>query len=165
MARTSRQDPPFRRSRTQDIGSEARVIARAAFQRAGFVDESLVLHWRDIVGPDIARLARPIRLTEKSGGGTLTLSAEPAASVFLQHEARSLCERINAFVGRPAVQRLRFVPGSLTADSRARPLTRASAAQAAPDDPARRFEGPDALKDALLLLAARRRKVKQSRID
>jgi hypothetical protein len=76
--------------------------------------------------------------------------------VFLQHETRSLCARINDFLGRPAVHRLRFVYGSLRADS-TEPLPSAASLVAAPaDDASRRFKGPPELKDALVALAGTR---------
>ena len=76
---------------------------KTAFVRAGFVDPTLVLRWEEIAGSETAALAQPIKLSEGPSGGVLTLKAEPGAALFLQHESRSLCERINAYLGRPAV--------------------------------------------------------------
>jgi|SRR5215469_4153716 len=158
MTRQIKQDaeePPRRRNRAQPVGSDTRVLGGLALARVGFSDATLVLHWEQIVGPEIARLSRPVKLVDGSNGGTLTLKAEPAASVFLQHEARSLCERINTYLGRPAVSRVRFVYGSLALrgalPSKPRPR------QSAPDnDPAACFSGPDGLRAALLALAGTR---------
>ena len=145
--------PPIaRRNWSAPVGQDGRSLAAPAFARKGFADPTLVLRWAEIVGPDVARLARPIRLSEGANGGTLTLKAEPGASVFLQHEMPALCERINAYLGRPAVNRLRFVQGPLeTGPQPARPQVRPGAVAA--QDPARGFHGSDGLKDALLALA------------
>jgi|SRR5579871_916469 len=143
---------PARRGRAALLNADAHQAARTAFTRAGFADPTLVLHWDAIVGPDVARLARPIRLTEGPEGGTLSIKVQPGAALFLQHETRSLMARINAFLGRPAVARLRISQGALvprkltTAQKRVPGLVEAS-------DPANSFKGPESVRAALLDLA------------
>jgi hypothetical protein len=148
--------PPPRRGRAAAIGNDAQGLARAGFERAGFLELGLVLRWKEIVGPEVARIARPLRFAEGPTGGVLTLKADPAAAVFLQHESRTLCGRINGFLGHSAVQRLRFVAGELAPEpkSRQRPDI---PDQAAPNDPAQGFAGAESLKSALLGLARARR--------
>ena len=107
------------------------------------------------MGPDIARFAEPLKLSEGPSGGTLTLRAEPAAAVFMQHQTRALCERINAFLGRPAVAKLRFVDGAVTAPPEPQRRPKPPAAPP-PGDPATSFAGSDQLKAALLNLARAR---------
>jgi hypothetical protein len=168
MAKTPRQaddEPPRRRNRAEAIGSDATLAGRQAFVRAGFADSALVLHWAEIVGADVARIARPLKLSEGAWGGVLTVKAESAAAVFLQHGSRDLCARINAYLGRPAVQKLRFVPGSLLSNQRQARTIRKESASAPQDDPARRFEGPEPLRSALLGLAGRRQHVSGGRRD
>jgi len=144
--------PPPRRNRTEAVGQEGRSLAASVFARKGFPDPTLVLRWAEIVGPDVARLARPIRLSAGPDGGTLTLKAEPGASVFLQHETPALCERINTYLGQPAVSRLRFVQGPL--ENRAKPdAPRSRPGPVAGNDPARQFHGGERLREALLALA------------
>ncbi len=149
-------EPPVRRNRAAAVGTDAGLVGHTAFERAGFGDATLVLRWHEIVGGEVARLARPFRLKDGPDGGVLTLAADPAAAVFLQHESRSLCDRINTYLGRRAVTRLRFVP--------ARPITsgkpsapRKTKAELPPEDPARTFQGAEELKGALLRLARQRR--------
>jgi hypothetical protein len=102
-------------------------------------------------------MARPIKLVEGgASGGVLTLMAEPAASLFLQHEARALCARINVYLGRVAIQRLKFVPGSIHETAKSRPKRPQAGAAPLPGDPARTFKGPESLKDSLLALASAR---------
>jgi hypothetical protein len=141
----------MRRNRGEAI-SRAGSFANRAFVRAGFADPTLVLRWAEIVGPDVARISQPLKLSEGPTGGTLTLKTEAAAAVFLQHQSRGLCERINAYLGRNAVTRLRFVSGTLPS----RPLPARQVvppSEPPPDDPVNRFGGPEALKDALARLA------------
>ncbi|MGH6887806.1 MAG: DciA family protein [Rhizomicrobium sp.] len=146
--------PPPRRARAAAVGTDAAQLARAAFGRAGFAEPTLVLRWREIAGRDVARIARPLRLSQGASGGVLTLRADPAAALFLQHESRALCARINAYLGRPAVERLKFVPGEIAPEPE-RPK-RTYPQNPSPRDPARDFAGPDRLKDALLALARAR---------
>ncbi|HEY6577715.1 MAG TPA: DUF721 domain-containing protein [Rhizomicrobium sp.] len=158
------REPPPRRSRAAAIGIDAAQLGRTAFERAGFAQQGLILRWREIAGPEVARIARPLRLSDGPTGGVLTLKAEPAAALFLQHESRALCARINAWLGRAAVQRLRFVPGELAPEPA--PLSRRYPQKSPPHDPAHRFAGPDGLKEALLALArARARQQAQGGAD
>jgi hypothetical protein len=137
------------------LGDEAGIVGRNAFVHAGFSDPALALHWDEIAGPETASLCRPLRLSEGSNGGVLTLKAEPGAALFLQHESRALCERINAYLGRQAVRRLRFIQGPV--QQRAKPAPRKAAAQGLPgSDPAQNYQGPERLREALLKLARSR---------
>ena len=104
-----------RHGRARAAGEAALSHAAAALTRAGFSDASLVLRWPDIVGADIARLAEPLKLQQGPEGAVLTLKCEPGAAVFLQHQTRSLIERLNGYLGRERIARLKFVPGKLSA--------------------------------------------------
>ena len=126
-----------------------------AFVRAGFTDPALVLRWNEIAGPDVARLAQPVKLAEGPSGGTLTLRAVPGAALFLSHEKRSLCERINAYLGRPAVAQIKFSQGALL-QRPAATKDEKKAGPLPPNDPSRRYQGPEGLAKALQALARRR---------
>lgn len=156
QAETGKQDGEdvARRNRTVTVGLAASVSQ--AFARAGFRDPTLVLRWSEIVGAEVARFSQPLKYAEGPAGGVLTLKAEPAAATFLQHEQRRICERINAFLGRPAVARLKFAQGPVAARiSRGQPLRKTRPLSA--EDPALVYAGPDKLKTALLALAQARR--------
>jgi hypothetical protein len=144
--------PPPRRNRTEIVGRDAGAVGASAFARAGFADPALVLRWADIVGSEVARIARPIRLTENATGGVLTVLSEPAAALFLQHESRALCERINTYLGHNAVAKLRFIQGSLQMP-RKLPANPQLPSHAPTNDPARQFQGSERLQGALLSLA------------
>jgi hypothetical protein len=118
----------------------------------GFRDPTLVLRWSEIAGPEVARLAQPLKLA----GDILTLRAAPGAALFLAHEKRTLCERINSYLGQPAVSQIKFSqaasppprPAPATPQKPARPIH--------PSDPSRRYQGPEGLAKALQALARRR---------
>jgi hypothetical protein len=150
------ESPPERHNWVDAVSRDAAPLGAAAFARAGFSDPTLVLHWEKIAGAEVARLARPLRLSQGPQGGVLTLMAEPAAAVFLSHETRALAERINTYLGRPAVARLKFVHAALTQPETLPPQLK-PAKDVAPDDPVRTYSGPEGLREALWRLARARR--------
>jgi hypothetical protein len=126
-----------------------------AFLRAGFTDPTLILRWEEIAGPEVARLARPLKFSDGPSGGTLTLRAMPGAALFLAHEKRPLCDRINAYLGRAAVAQLKFSQGAFLPRPPKPPRPKPPGALP-PDDPSRRYQGPEGLTKALQALARRR---------
>jgi hypothetical protein len=158
MARSpkeTQEEPPQRHNRPTAIGTDARSAAMAAFARAGFSEPALVLRWREIAGPEVARLAQPLKLADGPSGGTLTLRAAPGAALFLAHEKRALCERINTWLGRPAVAQIKFSQGALAVRPPA-PKIAKPAGPLPPADPSLRYDGPEGLAKALQALARRR---------
>jgi len=143
---------PQRRGRAVTVADEAGKAGQAAFTRAGFTEPTLLLHWEEIAGTETARYTRPLKLA----GGVLTLKAEPGAAVFLQHETRPLCARINAYLGREAVSRLRFVQAPLRQPP-PRPHRKKVKGPVPITDPALRYDGPGPLKETILRLAQARR--------
>ena len=65
--------------------------------------------WADIVGPVLAVSAVPRRLT----GGTLVLACSGPMALELQHLSDQLTARINAYLGAPAISRIRLVQEAL----------------------------------------------------
>ena len=158
MARTpkaAQETPVARHNRAIVIGADAKAAAAAAFVRAGFSDPTLVLRWDEIAGPEVARLAQPLKFSDGPSGGTLTLRAVPGAALFLAHEKRSLCERINAYLGRDAVTQLKFSQGALPVRPPP-PKPQKPPGALPPSGPSRRYQGPDGLAKALQALARRR---------
>jgi hypothetical protein len=134
---------------------DAKSAGAFAFVRAGFSDPTLVLRWSEIAGAAVARLAQPIKFSQGPSGGTLTLRAAPGAALFLSHEKRALCERINAYLGHPAVVQVKFVQGAPLARPATPPAQKKPGALP-PGDPSRRYQGPEGLAKALQALARRR---------
>jgi hypothetical protein len=156
MARTpttkqTQAEPPQRLGRAAAVGPQAGGAATAAFLKMGFGDPTLVLRWREIAGPQVARLAQPLKLS----GDVLTLRAAPGAALFLSHEKRALCERINRYLGRPAVTQIRFSQGAPLPRPPVAPPQK-PAGPLPPADPSRRYDGPEGLGRALQALARRR---------
>jgi len=154
MSKADKQEPPKRRGWVASVADDAGYSASAGFAKAGFSDPTLVLRWNEIAGAEVARLARPLKLSKGANGGVLTLKAEPAAALFLQHDTRNLCARINSYLGREAVTRIKFVQGSILSTPKPQAPPRFRPVQ--PDDPALKFQGAEGVRTALLALAAKR---------
>ena len=101
-----------------------------AFKKQGFAATELVTRWSDIVGPEIAAHAEPVKLQwprevkgEDANPATLVLRVEGPAAIEIQHQSAVILERINRFFGWQAVDRitLRQAPLQRPAPRPARP--------------------------------------------
>jgi len=84
-----------------------------AFKKQGFAATELVTRWSDIVGPEIAAHAEPVKLQwprevkgEDANPATLVLRVEGPAAIEVQHQSAVILERINRFFGWQAVDRI-----------------------------------------------------------
>ncbi|MGZ5811579.1 MAG: DUF721 domain-containing protein [Xanthobacteraceae bacterium] len=106
-----------------------------AFKKQGFASREIVTRWPEIVGPEVAAHAEPIRMqwprqpgTEENEPATLVLRVEGPAAIEIQHLSGLIVERVNRFFGWQAIDRLAL---------RQAPLTRRSKAKSRPPpDPA-----------------------------
>jgi hypothetical protein len=123
------------------------TLVRPAFRRRAPATAQVLADWDAIVGPAIAAISTPLKLS----AGTLAIGCTGPVAMELQHLSDALIGRINGHLGQVVVNRLRFV------QSAPRPvpaLPRETAAGPSPRvlDAARRAvaglpEGP--LRDAL----------------
>jgi hypothetical protein len=84
-----------------------------SFARHGFASAELITRWPDIVGPEIAGHAEPIRMQwprpvagEPPEPATLVLRVDGPAAIEIQHLSRVILERVNRFFGWQAAARL-----------------------------------------------------------
>jgi hypothetical protein len=84
-----------------------------AFRQQGFASAELVTRWTDIVGPEIAAHAEPMKVqwpraigNDAAEPGTLVLRVDGPAAIEIQHLAGVILERVNRFFGWQAVDRL-----------------------------------------------------------
>ena len=76
--------------------------------------------WHTVIGPALAAVTAP----QKLANGTLTLACSGPVAMELTHLAPQIVQRINAHLGRQAVERLRFVqhhPAATARPQAARP--------------------------------------------
>nr|WP_321462687.1 DciA family protein [uncultured Cohaesibacter sp.] len=106
------------------IGSTLTPLCR----KQGFASSDILRYWGEIVGPQFADCTEPERIrwprrNEAEGfrPGTLVLHCEGAQSVFLQHEQATIIQRVNAYFGYPAVDRIQILQRPVNARSSRRP--------------------------------------------
>lgn len=131
------------------IGALMPALTRPAYRRHAPATAQLLLEWDVIVGPEIAAIALPRRLS----GDQLTLACAAPDALELQHRAETLMARINGHFGSILVRRLRFAPAT-PAIAAPPPPARPALSQHAEQDLAARLESlpPGGLRDALAAL-------------
>lgn len=122
-------EQPERRNRLSALASSVPGLTKLALGRKGFAEASLIGEWPLIVGPEIARLAIPVKLrlprpkgakaenavpaniAPNIAGGTVTLRASPSASLEIQHLKPRILERITRYFGYPAITEIKIEIG------------------------------------------------------
>jgi hypothetical protein len=81
---------------------------RKAGEARGFAVSRLLTDWAEVVGQDVAKLCRPVKVGYAKGGlgGTLTLLARGAAGPMLQAQLPMIQQRVNACYGYNAVAKI-----------------------------------------------------------
>jgi hypothetical protein len=90
----------------------AAPLLRGAGAKRGFAEQRLMTQWPALVGPALATLCRPVKMSFRRGdglGATLVVEAEGPAALEIQHQAPALAERVNAVYGYRAVERIKVV--------------------------------------------------------
>lgn len=87
------------------LGALVPALTRPAFKRKSPAGAQIMADWPALVGPAIAAVTQPLKLAS----GTLTLACSGPVAMEMQHLAPQLASRINAALGRVAVERFRFV--------------------------------------------------------
>ena len=86
-------------------------------RKHGFSETRLLLRWETVVGAEIAAWTRPLRLFR----GVLHLRVASAWAPYIQHQAPSIRDRVNLFLGRKAVTRIALKQGRIEPSPIARP--------------------------------------------
>jgi hypothetical protein len=89
--------------------------------KQGFAQTGIVTHWNEIVGPEIADHAEPMRMIwprrvheDDPDPATLVLRVEGPVALEIQHLAGPIIERVNRFFGWRAVGRIQIRQAPLT---------------------------------------------------
>jgi hypothetical protein len=159
MTEAAAVNKPARRF-ARPLGDFVKPCLGDVFARQGFASGELVTRWHDIVGPEIATHAEPLKIQWPRGmpddepePGTLVLRVEGPAALEIQHLSAVVIERVNRFFGWQAVGRLALRQAPLT--RRTKPKPRVLDAEAAAHIAAQLPEvEDDALRDALARLGA-----------
>jgi len=87
------------------VGALVPGLTRAAFRRRAPGTAQVLADWESIVGPALAAVTLPRRLT----AGALTIACSGPIAMELQHLSGELIARINTALGAGVVSALRFV--------------------------------------------------------
>lgn len=87
------------------VGALIPRVTRPAFRRRAPATAQVLADWPDIVGPAIAAVTTPRRLSNS----TLTIACSGPIAMELQHMAGEVMARINTHLGKQVVTALRFV--------------------------------------------------------
>ncbi len=96
-------------------GALASSRIRTASESRGFAVSRLLTHWAEVVGPDIAAIARPVEISYGRGfGATLTVLTSGAQAPMLEMQKDRIRDRVNTCYGYAAVQKVRITQTAAT---------------------------------------------------
>ncbi len=102
-----------RRGKTRGFVQAASLAApqmRKATGARGFSQARLLTHWEEVVGPNLAKITRPAKVSfaREGFGATLTIFANGAHGPELQMQLPEIRSRVNACYGYNAISRVRI---------------------------------------------------------
>lgn len=131
---------PRRQTSTYGFARTSKLLEqriRQAGETRGFAVSRLLTHWDEIVGTDIAAVARPVDVKYGRGqlGAVLTVLTTGAQAPLLEMQKDRLREKVNACYGYNAIARIRITQTAPQgfADGQAVFHARPKAAPAEPD--------------------------------
>ena len=133
---------PPRRTTTRGFTRADSLLSgqiRRASESRGFAQSRVLTQWAEIVGEEIAAIARPVEVGYGRGGmgATLTLLTTGAQAPMLEMQKHRLREKINAVYGYNAISRVRITQTAATGFAEGRvdfaPKRKTAPGPAAPD--------------------------------
>ena len=110
---------------------------RAAGETRGFAVTRLLTHWAEIVGPEIAPLAVPVKVGYgRSGlGATLTLLTTGARAPMVEMQKDKIRDKVNACYGYSAISRVHVTQTAPTGFAEGQVAFQAAPKPTPPPDP------------------------------
>ena len=103
------------RSQAKSLGQLLGKTIADLLAKQGFASTGIVTHWPDIVGPEIADHAEPMRMIwprrvheDDPEPATLVLRVEGPVALEIQHLSGVIIEKVNRFFGWRAVGRIQI---------------------------------------------------------
>lgn len=155
--------PMLKPSRAKRLSDLLPASLGPAAARQGFASAEILARWEAIVGPELAAISAPLKLSvppRATAAGpdapapqaTLTLRVEGAFALEVQHRAGEIVGRVNAHLGWPCVGAVKLRQGSLPG----RGLARRAAPQATEEETRRVAEAAARIEEPELGEALRR---------
>jgi hypothetical protein len=104
---------PARGYQGRSVGSVLNRIIAPTMRRRGFREVDILAHWPMIVGPQLAAMSCPERISRRGEGVVLTVRVEGAMALEVQHMSPLILERINQHYGSGAITKLNIIQGPL----------------------------------------------------
>jgi len=76
-------------------------------------------NWLQIVGPRLANICAPQKLTGVKGSQTLTITSKGSSAMLIQAQSTQLLEKINLVTGRGTVKSIRVIQGKIRNNAQA----------------------------------------------
>lgn len=108
-----------RRASTKGFKRTASLLTgriRQASESRGFAQSRLLTDWAEVVGSDVAAIARPVEVSYGRGGmgATLTLLTTGAQAPMLEMQKEQLRAKVNGVYGYNAIARIRITQTAST---------------------------------------------------
>lgn len=128
--REARAQDPQRRRSCRSVAEGIAHLTDRTFAKRGLASADLAMKWREIIGPMLAEVTLPIRISyprRQRDQGTLYIRCAGGGYVTqIQHLTPLILEKINSFFGYAAVSSVKIEAGVLP-----RPLSRKAERQSA----------------------------------
>lgn len=129
MAPGNQNGKSTRRRRPQQIGELTSAVLDPVLERRAGISASLIHSWDEVVGTKLAGSTLPQKVQWPRRAGqddpfqpaTLTIAADPSVAFVLQHETQQVIERVNAFLGYAAIDRIRILQRPVEFEKRPAP--------------------------------------------
>ena len=110
---------PVHQGTTKGFKRSGKVLSsqiRKATESRGFAVSRVVTHWTEIVGEEIAAIARPVEISygRQGLGATLTVLTTGAQAPMLEMQKDKLRAKVNAAYGYNAISKVRLTQTSAT---------------------------------------------------
>ena len=95
---------------------------RKASESRGFAQSRLLTHWEEVVGDDLAAIARPVNVSygRQGFGAALTILTTGAQAPMVEMQKEQIRAKVNAVYGYNAISRIRITQTAPTGFSEGR---------------------------------------------
>ncbi|MGB7318860.1 MAG: DciA family protein [Planktotalea sp.] len=97
---------------------------RKASESRGFAQSRLLTHWEEVVGADLAAIARPVNVSyaRQGFGASLTILTTGANAPIVEMQKEQIRAKVNAVYGYNAISRVRITQTAPTGFAEGRPV-------------------------------------------